>query len=273
MSIIKEAEELFGEMRDATPEEQKNINRYLKNISVPTGVNIFEFLKGKGDQLMNKERNVLYLKIVQRAAKQGYIRDRLQFLMDLESADKKFDLRLEELLSADEINFAHDINGIEKNIVRNKFPATDFGDFVPRYAGVQRMTKRITKTYPCDSCNVEFCSRLCFRMSQWAETAKDKLVEYETAEEEGRLLVLPCKPWDRVYQLFVTDVIGKKLIYKIFQAKVIKITIDRFRTLFSFETLDENKYKSDLTIESFGETVFLTRDEAEKALKEMKNNE
>ena len=99
--------------------------------------------------------------------------------------------------------------------------------------------------------------------------AIDKLAEYEAAEEDGRLVVLPCKPWDKVYQLFVTDVIDKKLIYKIFQAKVTKITIDRFRTIFSFETLDENKYKSDLTMESFGETVFLTREEAEKALKEM----
>ena len=96
-----------------------------------------------------------------------------------------------------------------------------------------------------------------------------KLAEYETADEEGRLVVLPCKPWDKVYQLFVADVINKKLIYKIFQAKVTEITIDRFRTIFSFETLDENKYKSDLTMESFGETVFLTREEAEKALKEM----
>lgn len=84
---------------------------------------------------MNKERNVLYLKIAQRAAKQGYIKDRLQFLMDLESADRKFNLRLEELLNSNEINFAHDINGIEKYIVRNDFPATDFGEFVPRYTG------------------------------------------------------------------------------------------------------------------------------------------
>lgn len=102
-----------------------------------------------------------------------------------------------------------------------------------------------------------------------ATACVEKLEEYETAEDEGRLVVLPCKPWDKVYQLFVADVIDKKLIYKIFQAKVTEITIDRFRTIFSFETLDENKYKSDLTMESFGETVFLTREEAEKALKEM----
>ena len=97
----------------------------------------------------------------------------------------------------------------------------------------------------------------------------NKLAEYETAEEEGRLVVLPCKPWDKVYALFIVDVIDKKPIYKIFQAKVTKITIDRFRVLFSFETLDENKYNSERTMEAFGETVFLTREEAEKALKEM----
>ena len=83
------------------------------------------------------------------------------------------------------------------------------------------------------------------------------------------MAVLPCKPWDKVYALFIVDVIDKKPIYKIFQAKVTKITIDRFRVLFSFETLDENKYNSERTMEAFGETVFLTREEAEKALKEM----
>lgn len=133
----------------------------------------------------------------------------------------------------------------------------------------ERLTEKIT--------NKETGEVLLYRLKgQWGEIgdnrmrATKKLGELEDAEEQGRLVVLPCKPWDKVYQLFVTDVIDKKLIYKIFQAKVTKITIDRFRTIFSFETLDENKYKSDLTMESFGETVFLTREEAEKALEEMK---
>ena len=51
MSLIKEAEDLFGNMRDATPEEQKNINGYLKEISMPTGMNIFD--------LLNKENEVV----------------------------------------------------------------------------------------------------------------------------------------------------------------------------------------------------------------------
>lgn len=37
-------------------------------------------------------------------------------------------------------------------------------------------------------------------MTLWAEKAKEKLAEYENAEEEGRLVVLPC---DTVY--FICD--------------------------------------------------------------------
>ena len=104
------------------------------------------------------------------------------------------------------------------------------------------------------------------------QAVMEKLAEYETADEEGRLVVLPCKVGDAVYLLFVTDVIEKKIIYEIFKAKVTKITIDRFRAIFSFETLDKDKYKAEQTQEAFGETVFLTREEAEKALIEMEGN-
>lgn len=76
----------------------------------------------------------LYEKICERAEKQGYSGERISLMMDIESADKKFHLCLEELLNADDFNFAHDINGIINNIVRNSFPATDFGFFVPKFS-------------------------------------------------------------------------------------------------------------------------------------------
>ena len=136
----------------------------------------------------------------------------------------------------------------------------------------ERFTEKIT--------NKETGEVLLYRLKgQWGEIgdnrmrATKKLGELEDSEEEGRLVVLPCKPWDKVYALFIVDVIDKKPIYKIFQAKVTKITIDRFRVLFSFKTLDENKYNSETTMEAFGETVFLTREEAEKALEEMEKYE
>ena len=40
------------------------------------------------------------------------------------------------LMKPDDFNFAHDFYGIVNNINREKgFPATDFGFFVPRFAG------------------------------------------------------------------------------------------------------------------------------------------
>ena len=49
MRLIEKAKELFGEMRDATPEEQECINNYIKDISTQTGVNIFDLIKDEDD--------------------------------------------------------------------------------------------------------------------------------------------------------------------------------------------------------------------------------
>ena len=83
-----------------------------------------------------KERYEKYVAIAERAENEGlYKGERINLLMDIESADKKFNLRLDDWLNADKFNFAHDLWGIMDNIVRDKFPATDFGFFLPRFAG------------------------------------------------------------------------------------------------------------------------------------------
>lgn len=53
MNVINEAKELFGNMRDVTAEEQESIDRYLKKISTPTGVNFFEIEKEERDAKMS----------------------------------------------------------------------------------------------------------------------------------------------------------------------------------------------------------------------------
>lgn len=81
-------------------------------------------------------RHEQYVKIAERAEKEEiYKGERLSLLMDIESADKTFNLKLDEWLNADSFNFAHDVQGIVNNINRNTFPSTDFGMFVPRFAG------------------------------------------------------------------------------------------------------------------------------------------
>lgn len=86
---------------------------------------------------MNKERYLKYVEIAIRAEKEGlYQGERLNLLMDIESADKTFDLRLDDWLNADNFNFAHDLCGIVNNIVRDTFPSSNFGFFVPRFASI-----------------------------------------------------------------------------------------------------------------------------------------
>ena len=83
-----------------------------------------------------KERNRKYGAICARAKAMGIMQgDAISAIMDIESADRKFNLRLDDFLGADNSNFAHDFIRIQGNIVRGNLPATDFGDFVPRFAG------------------------------------------------------------------------------------------------------------------------------------------
>ena len=85
--------------------------------------------------MKTKERFMMYVEIAKRAEEMGiYNGERMTLLMDLESADNAFNLRLEDLLNADNGNFAHDVVGIVNNVNRSEFPAKDFGLFVPRYA-------------------------------------------------------------------------------------------------------------------------------------------
>ena len=74
-----------------------------------------------------------------------------------------------------------------------------------------------------------------------------RLMEYEDEEEQGLLLRLPCKVGETVYRLQYVDDWEKPGFF----------TLGVAETTFSIYLLSE-----------FGKTVFLTREEAEAALKE-----
>ena len=94
----------------------------------------------------------------------------------------------------------------------------------------------------------------------------EKLAEYETAEDEGRLVVLPCKVGDTVYLIDDIDCVFER------ESIVTEIEIDKDGATIMIQ--DEIPIcSSGYNLSDFGEIVFLTREEAEKALKEMKKNE
>ena len=124
-----------------------------------------------------------------------------------------------------------------------------------------------------DSVTQKFCDRVCDKFQENCPFMNVglKLKEYEDAEEQGLLLRLPCKVGDMVWDIDY----GRPCVYRI--------------TGFSFGTaedyIDEPVKENELVyyyinsngsiIGSFasseiGKTVFLTKEEAEQALAEMK---
>ena len=93
-----------------------------------------------------------------------------------------------------------------------------------------------------------------------------KLAEYETAEEEGRLKVLPCKVGDIIFCIVRPGIIR--------QFKVLSIEIYEYGAILELLYAgDIEKYRFwriYMSSNDFGSKLFLTSDEAEEALKEMK---
>lgn len=100
-------------------------------------------------------------------------------------------------------------------------------------------------------------------------TALNRLSAYEDAEEQGLLVRLPCKVGDKVY--FINWTFDSEIC----PATVIKIEINLFtpehplwlRIEYTSKRLGTHEYHA--TSDSMlNKTVFLTREKAEKALKE-----
>ena len=130
------------------------------------------------------------------------------------------------------------------------------------------MIERLAKTYPCDSCNVQFCSRLCYRMTRWAEIAKEKLAEYETVEEERRSVVFPCKSGQDLFGIYNGAIVEGYADGYLMEKTSVRSDSEHWIWF-------QDKYSRDfwkVSFNDFGKMVFFTREESEKALKEMKKS-
>ena len=91
--------------------------------------------------------------------------------------------------------------------------------------------------------------------------AIEKLSTYEDLEEQGLLVRLPCKIGDDLYCIVNGEV--KKLKVHSFGVPDFEITDIEFKYVDGFKIV---RFVGEL-----GKTVFLTREEAEKKLEELKN--
>ena len=91
------------------------------------------------------------------------------------------------------------------------------------------------------------------------DTSKaERIWELSKADKDGRLVVLPCKVGDKLYRVFYGE---------IFEHRVGSMKYFAIQGKWDIET-----YPFCPCVESsIGKTIFLTREEAEKALEAMKN--
>ena len=91
-----------------------------------------------------------------------------------------------------------------------------------------------------------------------------RLTELLTADKDGRLVVPPCKVGDRLY-----EVTGRKTI-SVYKVRAIRVEL--FGLFIEWDIVEGFVWQSLAGINAgeIGKTVFLTREEAEKALEAMK---
>lgn len=98
-----------------------------------------------------------------------------------------------------------------------------------------------------------------------------KYIEWKNAEEQGKLLILPCKPGDTVYIVINANYTKKIGMQEVVTARITGI-LSRNKegeTIWCIKAF--GKYGEYLIpFEQFGKTVFLTEQEALKALEGMK---
>ena len=91
-----------------------------------------------------------------------------------------------------------------------------------------------------------------------------RLRELAEADKDGRLVVLPCKVGQRVFALMDTD-------KHISECEVKQIGMGNKIGFIGLEPIGARGREYGVALNGFGKTVFLTREEAEKALEAMKD--
>lgn len=111
------------------------------------------------------------------------------------------------------------------------------------------------------------------------EKALEKLADYEDLEEQGLLVRLPCKVGDTVWvvtspiNVFGYDEYDGDAEYEVYESFLSSVSYYASGEQFRIYAKVTNSFIAAYFREcDFGESIFLTREDAEKKLEEMKND-
>ena len=149
---------------------------------------------------------------------------------------------------------------------------------------MERLTRRLNNNkivaIKGDSCNYSANSFDC-QLSEGRKrlrTALEKLADYEDLEEQGLLVRLPCKVGDTVWvvtspiNVFGYDEYDGDAEYEVYESFLSSVSYYASGEQFRIYAKVTNSFIVAYFREcDFGESIFLTREEAEKELEKMKN--
>lgn len=134
---------------------------------------------------------------------------------------------------------------------------------------MERLTYReelgvsIDKNEDCPSCSICWNCNIPPRECKYISNALKKLADYEDLEEQGRLVKIPCKVGDTVWN------------YSCFGLRDYKVTYMGFDKdgLLYFDCESGIAYSFRCYLKDFKDKIFLTKVEAEEKLKELRGGE
>lgn len=143
------------------------------------------------------------------------------------------------------------------DIARCGYPTCPYKDGCSQKQVWERLKQyEDSKLSPEDAANLHAILRLGDGMTLM------RLRELAVADQDGNVIVLPCKVGHRVFALLDTD-------KHISECEVTQIGLGNEIGFVGLEPIGARGREYGVSLKGFGKTVFLTREEAEKALAEM----
>lgn len=112
-----------------------------------------------------------------------------------------------------------------------------------------------------ETVKLALCAKHMVDLETLNNTPISRLVELAEADKDGRVVVLPCKVGQRVFALMDMD-------KHISECEVTQIGMGNEIGFIGLEPIGARGREYGVALNGFGKTVFLTREEAEKALEE-----
>lgn len=141
---------------------------------------------------------------------------------------------------------------------------------------MERLTKRYVDDFGQKA--ITACGETYFE-GEDGYVVVDRLASYEDLEEQGLLVRLPCKVGDTVWvvtspiNVFDYDEYDGDAEYEVYESFLSSVSYYASGEQFRIYAKVTNSFIAAYFREcDFGESIFLTREEAEKKLEEMKNN-